>query len=54
MSRARAIASTRLFRIEQLDLQFANGNVVQYERLVGALDGAVLVVPMQEPDTVLL
>lgn len=51
---AKIIASTRLFRIEQLDLLFTNGNVVQYERLVGAPDGAVLVVPMLNPDTVLL
>lgn len=48
------IASTRLFRIEQLDLEFANGVRVQYERLKSASRGAVLIVPMLDADTVLL
>ena len=48
------LATTRLFRIEQLDLRFANGTEVRYERLVGTAAGAVLIVPMLDDDTVLL
>ena len=51
---ARTIATTRLFRIEELDLTFANGVEACFERLVGTSAGAVLVVPMQDADTVLL
>ena len=47
------LVETRLFRIEQLDLRFANGVETRYERLVGAR-GAVLIVPLLDDDTVLL
>lgn len=48
------LAQTRLFRIEQLDLRFANGVNVQYERLMGSSSGAVLVVPLLDANTVLM
>lgn len=48
------IANTRLFRVEQRHLRFSNGTEVNYERLVGSTHGAVLIVPMQDADTVLL
>jgi ADP-ribose diphosphatase len=48
------IASTRIFRVEQRDLQFSNGIEVSYERLVGSGKGAVLIVPMLDDNTVLL
>ncbi|MGR8997757.1 MAG: ADP compounds hydrolase NudE [Gammaproteobacteria bacterium] len=49
------IAKSRLFRIESLDIQFSNGEQRNYERLVrGSAGGAVLVVPMQDIETVLL
>jgi len=48
------IASTRIFRVEQRDLQFSNGIEVSYERLVGSDNGAVLIVPMLDNSTVLL
>lgn len=48
------LAKTRLFHIEQLDLRFSNGVEVQYERLCGSANGAVLIVPMLDDDTVLL
>ncbi|WP_297527160.1 ADP compounds hydrolase NudE [Thiohalobacter sp.] len=50
----RTVARSRLFRIEQLDLRFANGTEVVYERLRGSADGAVLVVPARDAETVLL
>lgn len=51
---ARTVARSRLFHIEELDLEFANGASARYERLAGSGRGAVLIVPMLDPDTVLL
>lgn len=48
------LAKTRLFQIEQLDLRFSNGVEARYERLFGTSEGAVLVVPMLDPETVLV
>jgi ADP-ribose diphosphatase len=48
------VAESRLFRVEQLDLEFSNGTQVKYERLRSSGFGAVLIVPMPDPDTVLL
>lgn len=48
------IAKTRIFEIEQMDLQFSNGVEVQYERLRSNPNGAVLVVPMLNEHTVLM
>jgi len=47
------IRDTGIFRIEQVDLQFSNGEQRQYQRLVGSEQGAVLIVP-QIDDRVLL
>lgn len=48
------LARTRLFHIEQLDLRFTNGVETRFERLLGSPQGAVLIVPMLDADTVLL
>ncbi len=48
------IAKTRIFEIEQMDLQFSNGTTVQYERLCSRSNGAVLIVPLLDDSTVLL
>ncbi len=42
------------FRLERLDLEFANGERRRYERLHGRGHGAVAVVPMLDAQTVLL
>ena len=42
------------YRMERLDLEFANGERRLYERLHGRGHGAVAVVPMLDADTVLL
>ncbi|MEW5757444.1 MAG: ADP compounds hydrolase NudE [Pseudomonadota bacterium] len=47
-------AKTRSFTVEAVDLRFSNGTEVQFERLVGSGQGAVLVVPMLDDTTVLL
>ena len=44
----------KLFTIEQVDLEFSNGECRSYERLRSRGLGAVIVVPMQDDDTVLL
>ncbi len=50
------IATSRLFRIESLDIEFSNGQQRNYERLARGNPGggAVLVVPILDDDTVLL
>ena len=48
------LAKTRLFHIEQVDLQFSNGTQVQFERMCGSPQGAVLIVPMLDAHTVVL
>ncbi|MEQ1622701.1 MAG: ADP compounds hydrolase NudE [Methylococcales bacterium] len=49
------IATSRLFRIESLDIEFSNGQQRNYERLArSGSGGAVLIVPMLDSETVLL
>jgi ADP-ribose diphosphatase len=48
------IAATRLFRVEQLGLEFSNGQKRIYERLLGGERGSVLVIPMLDNETVLM
>ena len=48
------LASTRLFSIESVDLQFANGEARTFERLMSTGQGAVMVVPLIENDQLLL
>lgn len=48
------VAKSRLFRIEQLELQFSNGEHRIYERMQGGTRGAVMIVPFLDADTLLL
>jgi ADP-ribose diphosphatase len=50
----RTIARSRFFRIEELDLEFANGETRTYERLPGSGTPAVMVVPITEDGNILL
>ena len=50
----RLLAQTRIFRVEELELKFSNGQQRIYERLLGGSRGSVLAVPMLDDDTVLL
>ena len=51
----RLVASSRIFRIEELDLTFSNGVTRTYERLASRGIGGVLIVPlMADNDTVLM
>jgi ADP-ribose diphosphatase len=47
-------AKTKIFTVEALDLEFNNGTQCQYERLKGSARGAVLVVALQDDNTVVL
>lgn len=49
----RQVAQTRLFRVEQIDLEFANGERRTYERIPGGRD-SVLIVPLLDAETLLL
>ena len=48
------VARTRVFQVEGLDLEFANGERRRYERLLGGPEGAVLVVAVDERGQVLM
>lgn len=48
------VAKSRLFAIEQLSLTFSNGEERLYERMMGSGNGAVMIVPMLDDDTLLL
>jgi ADP-ribose diphosphatase len=50
----RSINDTGIFRIEEMDLEFSNGETRVYQRLVGPPRGAVMVVPLLDEKTVLL
>ncbi len=50
----RTLATTRFFHIEAVDLTYANGAEVTFERLMGQGAGAVLVVPITEAGEIVL
>ena len=50
----RTVATSRLFKIETLDLEFSNGEKREYERLVSRGVGAVLIIPVLDDGTMLL
>jgi ADP-ribose diphosphatase len=50
----RTIARSRFFRIEEMDLRFSNGVERTYERLPGSGRAAVMVVPINEANELLL
>ena len=50
----RQLIHTGIFHIEEMDLEFANGQQRAYQRIVGSDLGAVLAVPLLDRETVLL
>ncbi|WP_019623983.1 ADP compounds hydrolase NudE [Thioalkalivibrio thiocyanoxidans] len=50
----RTVARSRLFEVEELDLEFSNGARTCFERLISRGNGAVIVAPVQPDRTVLL
>lgn len=47
-------SKSRLFTIEQVDLQFSNGQQHQYERIVSPGAGAVLIIPVLDNEHVIM
>lgn len=52
--RHQQLRQSELFRVEQLDLRFSNGEQRRYERVLGSTVGAVLIVAMRDDGKVLL
>lgn len=50
----RQVARTRLFRVEELEMRFSNGERRTYEKMCAGGFGAVLVVPLLDAETLLL
>ena len=50
----RIVAQSRLFEIEEVHLRFENGQERHFERIKARSQGAVMVVPMLDQDTILL
>jgi ADP-ribose diphosphatase len=48
------VTSSRLFHVEEIHLEFGNGERRIYERLANRGHGAVLIVPLLDDDTLLL
>ena len=54
LSNIHTVAQSRIFNLESMDVEFSNGATRFYERLVSRGNGAVLVVPMLDDETVLM
>jgi len=54
LSNIQNIATTNFFNIQSMDVKFSNGETRQYERLKPPGNGAVLVIPMLDDETVLM
>jgi ADP-ribose diphosphatase len=52
--RTEVVARSKFFKIEKLDLEFSNGATREFERMAGGGGGAVMIVPLKDPDTMLL
>jgi len=48
------VACSRFFKIETLQLKFSNGEQREFERMQGGHQGAVMVVPFYDENTILL
>lgn len=54
ISDRRTLNETGVFHIEEIDLEFSNGQQRTYQRVVGSDEGAVLVVPLLDDETLVL
>lgn len=48
------VARSRLFRVEEVQLEFSNGEQRVFERMAGSGRGAVMIVPFTQDNTLLL
>lgn len=49
-----AIANSRYFKVEQLAMEFSNGEQRDYQKLCSGGHGAVMIIPLLDDDTLLL
>ena len=54
VTNVQTVARSHVFNVESMDVEFSNGTKRTYERLNPKGNGAVLVVPMLDDDTVLM
>ena len=54
LTNVHTVAKSRIFNLESMDVEFSNGETRIYERLLSRGNGAVLVIPMIDNDTVLM
>ena len=54
VTNVRSVARSCVFNVESMDVEFSNGETRVFERLNPRGNGAVLVVPMIDKDTVLM
>jgi len=54
ISRCQRVAKTRIFEVEELDLEFSNGEKRTFERLVAGSNGAVMIVALLDKEFLLL
>lgn len=54
IKKQKVIAQTRIFAVEELELEFSNGVFRIYERLKAGKHGAVMIIPMLDSETMLL
>lgn len=54
IKKQKVIAQTRIFAVEELELEFSNGVYRIYERLKAGKHGAVMIIPLLDDETVLL
>ena len=54
VTNVQTVARSNVFNVESMDVEFSNGTKRTYERLNPKGNGAVLVVPMLDDDTVLM
>ena len=50
----KTVAQSRLFHVQQMSLEFSNGEERVYERLKSGTRGAVMIIPIYNGDTLLL
>lgn len=54
IKKQKIIAQTRIFAVEELELEFSNGVYRIYERLKAGKHGAVMIIPLLDDETLLL
>ncbi len=54
ITQCETVTSSRIFNVEEVHLQFSNGEERVFERVKGRSDMAVLVIPMLDSETILL